>query len=211
MSPARTHLRIAATVLASAAVCATAPLARAAPSDAPPVAAGRAEAEVRLADAILVDQDGAEARFRSDVVGDGVVVMDFVFTTCTTVCPVLSSVFARVQHRLGDRLGRGVKLVSVSLDPVRDSPARLKAYAAKHGAGPHWSWLTGKQEEVERVLRGLGAYTPNFSAHVPMVLVGDGRSGRWTRLNGFPAVDRIVASVDELLLARDTRSASAAR
>jgi protein SCO1/2 len=207
----RSRLRAAASVLAAAVVCATAPLARAETTATPPVGApGRAEAEVRLADALLVDQDGVAARFRSDVIGDGVVVVDFVFTTCTTVCPVLSSVFARVQHRLGDRLGHGVTLVSVSLDPVRDNPARLKAYAAKHGAGPHWRWLTGKQEDVEQVLKGLGAYTPNFSAHVPMVLVGDARSGRWTRLNGFPAVDRIVAKVEELLAA-PTRTASAAR
>jgi protein SCO1/2 len=211
MNPVLSRLRTAASLLACAVVCGTAPRARAEPTAPPPVVApGRAEADVRLADATLVDQDGATARFRSDVIGDDVVVVDFVFTTCTTVCPVLSSVFARVQHRLGDRLGHGVTLVSVSLDPVRDNPARLKAYAAKHGAGPHWRWLTGKQEDVEQVLKGLGAYTPNFSAHVPMVLVGDARSGRWTRLNGFPAVDRIVAKVEELLAAR-THTASAAR
>jgi len=137
------------------------------------------------------------------------VVMDFVFTTCTTVCPVLSAIFARLQDRLGDRLDRGVQLVSVSLDPARDTSERIKAYAAKHGAGPHWRWLTGKQEDVEQVLKGLGAYTPNFSAHTPMVLVGDGRSGKWTRFNGFPELDRTVAQVDELLAARAT-SASAA-
>jgi protein SCO1/2 len=180
-----------------------------------PPAGARAEersaaAAVTLADATLVDQDGAPARFRADVIGDQVVVVDFVYTTCTTVCPVLSSVFARVQHRLGDRLGRGVRLVSVSLDPERDTPARLQAYAARFGAGPHWKWLTGSQQDVEQVLKGLGAYTPNFSAHVPMVLVGDGRSGRWTRFNGFPAEDRIVAKVDELLAAR-AATASAAR
>ena len=173
-------------------------------------AESRASAEVSVAEATLVDQDGATARFRTDVIGDHVVVVDFVYTTCTTVCPVLSSVFARVQHRLGDRLGNGVRLVSVSLDPVRDVPARLKSYAARYGAGPHWKWLTGKQEDVEQVLKGLGAYTPSFSAHVPMILVGDGRSGSWTRFNGFPAEDRIVAKVDELLASR-AHTASLAR
>jgi protein SCO1/2 len=170
----------------------------------------RAAADVTLADATLVDHEGAPARFRSDVIGDRIVVVDFVYTTCTTVCPVLSSVFARVQERLGERLERGVRLVSVSLDPARDTPARIKAYASRFGAGPHWKWLTGNQEDVEQVLKGLGAYTPNFSAHAPMVLVGDGRAGGWTRFNGFPAEDRIVAKVDELL-ARRAATASAAR
>lgn len=170
----------------------------------------RTAADVTVSDAALVDQDGATARFRSEVIGDRIVVVDFVYTTCTTVCPVLSSVFARVQERLGERLEGGVRLVSVSLDPVRDTPARIKAYAAKFGAGPHWRWLTGNQQDVEQVLKGLGAYTPNFSAHAPMVLVGDGRAGGWTRFNGFPAEDRIVAKVDELLAAR-AATASAAR
>lgn len=172
-------------------------LAGSARADAP-----RAAAEVTLSDAPLVDQDGAPAKFRSEVIGDRIVVVDFVFTTCTTVCPVLTSIFAQLQQRLGDRLDRGVRIVSVSLDPVRDTPARLKAYASKYGAGPGWTWLTGNQEDVERVLRGLGAYTPDFSAHSPMVLVGDGRSGAFTRFNGFPVQERIVEKVDELLAAR---------
>lgn len=203
-------LRALASTLLVGAFCAASPLARAEPAATPPAAPGRAGTEVTLSDALLVDQDGASARFRSEVIGDGIVVVDFVYTTCTTVCPVLSSLFGRVQQRLGDRVERGVSLVSVSLDPVRDTPARLKAQAARYGAGPHWKWLTGKQEDVEQVLKGLGAYTPNFSAHVPMVLVGDGRSGSWTRLNGFPSVDRVVAQVDELLAAR-ARTATAAR
>jgi cytochrome oxidase Cu insertion factor (SCO1/SenC/PrrC family) len=194
MTPA--HPRAgAATALALAVSCALAP--GVAQAEGPSAAA-----RVVLADAPLVDQDGAPARFRSEVIGDRVVVVDFVFTTCTTVCPALSAIFARVQERLGDRLGRGVELVSVSLDPVRDTPARLKAYAARHQAGPHWTWLTGNQEEVEQVLKGLGAYSPNFSAHAPMVLVGDGRTGAFVRLNGFASPDRIVEQVDSLLAAR---------
>lgn len=162
-----------------------------------------------LADATLLDQDGAKVRFRTDVIGDRIVVMDFVYTSCTTVCPVLSAVFARLQDRLGERLGRGVRLVSVSLDPARDTPARLKAFAGRYRAGAEWTWLTGKKDEIEPVLKGLGAYTPDFASHAPMVLVGDGRTGGWTRFNGFPDLDRIVAKVDELRAARATTTSAA--
>lgn len=172
-------------------------------------AGGDAAARVVLADAALVDQDGAPVQFRSEAIADHVVVVDFVFTTCTTVCPALSAIFARVQARLGERLDGGVRLVSVSLDPAHDTPARLKEYAARHRAGPHWRWLTGDQPEVERVLRGLGAYTPNFSAHAPMVLVGDGRTGEFTRLNGFPSPEKVTAEVDRLLARRAAASATA--
>ena len=91
-------------------------------------------AQVRIIDAELVDQNGAPARLSSQVIGDSIVVMDFVFTTCTTICPVLSALFSRVQGKLGERLGKEVRLVSISLDPVRDTPARLKAYSASHRA-----------------------------------------------------------------------------
>ena len=92
---------------------------------------------VELLDHVLVDQHGREVKFVSDVIGDRIVVMDFVYTTCTTVCPVISAVFGQVQKRLGDRLGDDVVLVSVSVDPIRDTPQRLEAYSKIHRAQPH--------------------------------------------------------------------------
>jgi protein SCO1 len=158
--------------------------------------------DVKVVDAALVDQDGRTVRFQSDVLADKLVVMNFVYTTCTTVCPILSAKFTRLQERLGDRQGREVFLVSLSIDPNRDTPPRLKAYAAKHRAKAGWTHLTGKKEDVDQVLKGLGAFTPNFVDHAPMMLVGDGRTGRWARLNGFPNPDQVLAQIDELLAAR---------
>jgi len=157
---------------------------------------------VQLRDRTLLDQDGEPVRFVSDVIGDRIVVMDFVYTTCTTVCPVLTAVLGQVQMRLGERLGNEVILVSVSVDPGRDTPRRLKAYAASHHAKPGWVWLTGDKTSVDEVLDGLGAYTPNFEDHPSMVLVGDGRSGNWNRFFGFPGPDQLLAVVDELAMAR---------
>jgi len=162
---------------------------------------------VTLSDDPLIDQTGSRQRLATDVVGDRIVVMDFVYTSCTTVCPVLSAVFAQVQSRLGDRLGREVMLVSVSVDPARDTPARLAAYAARHRARAGWVWLTGDKPVVDRVLQDLGAYTTNFEDHPSMVLVGDGRTGAWTRYFGFPGTDQIMTRVNELAAARQTAAA----
>jgi len=153
--------------------------------------------DIVLPDAVLLTQDGAEVSLKSDVVGDRIVVVDFVYTTCTTVCPVLSATFRQVQKKLGDRLGSEVVLVSISVDPNRDTPARLKQYADRLGAGNSWYWLTGRQQTVTEVLQELGAYTPNFADHPSMVLVGDGQSGQWTRFIGFPAAAQIISKVDE--------------
>lgn len=157
---------------------------------------------VSVVDRPLRNQDGRAVRFARDVVGDDVVVMDFVFTHCTTICPVLSAKMARLQQLLGDRLGKGVRLASLSLDPVRDTPERLKAWGAKFKAGPHWSLVTGAQQDQEAVLKGLGAYVADFAQHPPMLLVGDGRTGHWVRVNGFPDPQKVVALVEEMLSSR---------
>jgi len=159
---------------------------------------------VRLSDDALIDQTGTKRRLATDVVGDRIVVVDFVYTSCTTVCPVLSAVFAQVQSRLGERLGREVALVSITVDPARDTPARLAAYAARHRAGEGWTWLTGDKPVVDRVLQDLGAYTTNFEDHPSMVLIGDGRTGTWTRYFGFPGTDQIMTRVNELAAERRT-------
>jgi protein SCO1/2 len=155
-------------------------------------------AEVDLRDRPLLTQDGDEVLFVSDVIGDDIVVMDFVYTTCTTICPVLSALFRQVQDKLGDQVGDGVTLVSMSVDPIRDTPQRMKAYSAKHGAGEGWLWLTGPKPVVDDVLIGVGAYTTNFEDHPTMVLIGDGRTGVWKRLFGFPNPDRIVQIVNDM-------------
>jgi protein SCO1/2 len=136
--------------------------------------------------------------FVSDVIGDNIVVMDFVYTTCTTICPVLSALFTQVQTKLGDDVGDEIWLVSMSVDPIRDTPQRMKAYSAKHRAGDGWLWLTGPKPAVDDVLTGLGAYTTNFEDHPSMILIGDGRTGEWRRLFGFPNPDRIVQIVNDL-------------
>jgi protein SCO1/2 len=166
--------------------------------------------DIVLSDAVLSNQDGVQVGLRDDVVGDKIVVVDFVYTTCTTVCPVLSAVFRQVQNRLDDRLGGEVVMVSISVDPNRDTPQRLKSYAAKFGAKPGWVWLTGQKQIVTRVLEEFGAYTPNFRDHPSMVLVGDGRSGQWSRFLGFPAAEQIVEKIDEFSARRVTQQARAA-
>ena len=162
---------------------------------------------ITLPDTLLVTQNGEQLRLDSDIVAGRIVVIDFVYTSCTTVCPVLSAILSQVQGRLGERIGNEVMLVSISVDPVRDTPARLKAYADKLRAGDGWVWLTGDKQAVDGVLEQLGAYSPNFEDHPSMVLVGDAASGDWARFLGFPGADQIVAKVDQLTAARAMQSA----
>jgi protein SCO1/2 len=158
--------------------------------------------QVKYDDTVLVNQDGRKVRLKSEVFGDRLVVLDFAYTTCTTVCPVLTAVLAKVQDELGAKAGKEVQLVTITVDPARDTPGRLKEYAAKHGAKAGWIWLTGPTGTVNEVLRGFGAYAPNFEDHPAMILVGDPVSGNWTRFFGFSDPQDILAKVEELRAAR---------
>lgn len=159
-------------------------------------------ARVKLADTALLDQNGRNVRLKSDVIGERIVIVGFIYTSCTTVCPVISAVMAQAQGKLAARLGRDVALLTVTVDPVRDTPARLKEYGSRFGAGPDWTWLGGRKPQVDEVLRTFGAYTPNFADHPPLVLVGDAKTGQWLRFYGFPSPDQLVSAVDELTAAR---------
>lgn len=168
--------------------------------DAHHAAAGQSKAggtiTLKLADTVLKDQDGRDVRLMSDLMGQRVTVVDFIYTTCTTVCPVLSATLAVLQRKLGPRVGKDVQLVSITVDPQRDTPARLKAYSARHEAGSGWHWLTGSKGDVDSVLKTFGAYTPDPESHPAMVMIGDGAGRTWTRLLGFPSVGELQAQVE---------------
>jgi len=159
-------------------------------------------AEVKIADLELVDSHGRTLHFKSDVIGDKLVALTVLYTSCTTVCPGTSAIFAQLQQRLGARLGDTVRLVALTVDPATDTPERLNAYAKQFHAGPDWVWLTGGKRAIETVLEGVGAYTPNFRDHPSMVLVGDGRTQQWQRFFGFPSPDQLLGALDALEQAR---------
>jgi protein SCO1/2 len=162
-------------------------------------------AKVALVDEALLDQAGRRVRLASEVIGGRIAIVNFIYTTCTTVCPIASATFAQLQDRLGAELGKEVVLVSISVDPVRDTPARLSEISARFGARPGWTWLTGAKREVDGVLKGFGAYAPNVEDHPAMVLVGDASGGGWTRFFGFPSVEQLLAHVDAVHAAREGR------
>ncbi|MGB5079387.1 MAG: SCO family protein [Burkholderiales bacterium] len=148
----------------------------------------------------LLDASGTRVRLAKEVIGERIAVVNFIYTSCTTVCPVTSATFQQLQGRLGTALGKEVVLVSISVDPLRDTPERLHEYAGRYQARAGWTWLTGAKPDVDSVLKGFGAYTASFEDHPAMVLVGD--ASGWTRFLGFPSVEQLLARVETLRAAR---------
>jgi protein SCO1 len=150
---------------------------------------------LKIPDVSLIDQDGKPVRFYSDLVKGKVVAMNFVFTTCTTICPPMGANFAKLQKLLA---GKNVQLISVSVDPAIDTPERLKAWARKFGAGPGWTLVTGGKEEVNRLLKALGVYTGGVADHSPLVLLGNDAGHRWTRAYGLAAPAKLAELIEQI-------------
>jgi protein SCO1/2 len=133
-----------------------------------------------LPDAALLDQRGEPVQLAA-LVSEGPVAIQFIFTSCSTICSPMGAIFGRLQESLPD----GARLLSVSVDPVRDTPERLRAWAARFGAGERWTQLTGDKKEIDDLLKALGVFTPTIEEHAPVVLLGNPATGRWRRANGL--------------------------
>lgn len=179
--------------------------ARAEAAEAQPVAAHEspvAASKMSIPDVELLDQNGRAVRFYSDLVKGKVVAVNFIFTTCTTICPPLGATFARVQKELGERAGRDVHLISISVDPATDTPERLKAWGEKFHAAAGWTFVTGPKPQVDELLRALGAATANPADHTPTVLVGNDAAGQWTRAYGLARPALLIGLINDAAAGR---------
>ena len=150
-------------------------------------------------DAVLLDQNGEEMRFYSDLVKGKVVVINTIFTTCTGICPVMSKTFTRLQEHLGERLGRDVHLISISVDPENDTPERLKAFGDAFGAKEGWYLLTGKKKNVDLVLYKLGQYVEEQESHSAIMLLGNEPTGLWKKAFGLADSEELATILDSVL------------
>lgn len=174
--------------------------------ESPQIARPVSSATVKLLNTELLDQNGTQVKFISDIVGDKIIAINFIYTDCHTACPVVSAIFAKLQNQLGEKLQKDVRMVSLSINPITDTPESLKTYSTHFNAKPEWVWLTGEKKPVDDLLKGLGVYSADYSNHTPVILVGDSISGVWTRFDGFTRPETLAAKIDELLLARREKS-----
>lgn len=147
----------------------------------------------------LVDQNGKEVNLYTDLMKDKIVVIDVMFTGCTGACPVMSTTFSKIQQHLGDRIGKDVNLISISVDPTNDTPAKLKEYASRFNAGPGWYFLTGPKENVDAALRKLGQYVETPEAHQSLFLIGNDKTGLWKKALGLAKPEEILPVVDSVV------------
>ncbi len=149
-------------------------------------------------DVVLVGADGESVSLAKVLDTDKPVMLQFVFTTCSTICPVLTGTFATFQDKLGDGAS-GVRMVSISIDPEHDRPERLRLYAESHGAKAQWRFYTGKQPDIESVQKAFGAFRGNKMAHEPLTLMRPSRGASWVRLNGLLSGSELLAEYRDMV------------
>jgi protein SCO1/2 len=140
----------------------------------PPMSA----AHVSIPNVKLIDQRGRTVYFR-ELVKDKLVVINTVFTTCSTICPTMGAHFELLQKLLDQRTREDVYLISISVDPLTDTPERLRDWSAKFHAGPRWTLLTGEKQDVEYLLSSLRFSVGGIKDHSPDLLIGDDAAGTW--------------------------------
>ena len=152
-----------------------------------------------IPDVKVLDQDGNALHFYTDLIKNKTVAINFIFTNCTTICPPLAATFARLQKEMGDKVGKDVHLISISVDPVTDTPERLKAWGAKFKAGPGWTFVTGEKQEMDKLLNALGAAVSKREDHTPALIIGNDSKGVWTRTYGLAKIPQIMGVLQNVM------------
>jgi protein SCO1/2 len=147
-----------------------------------PRSAAAAGARDYFTDLPLVTHEGKQVRFYSDVLKDRIVLISSFYTNCTGITPRQVQVLSQLQAVLGESLGRDVFIVSITVDPVRDTPEKIKQYAEDLGARPGWIFLTGKPDNVNWVNSKLGQYLENLEDHKGVYLLGKVKTTLWMKV-----------------------------
>ena len=164
--------------------------------------------KMNIPDVEVLDQHGNTLHFYRDLIKGKTVAINFIFTNCTTICPPLAATFARVQREMGDKVGRDVHFISISVDPLTDTPERLKAWGAKFKAGNGWTFVTGTKPEMDKLLNALGAAVSRREDHTPAAIIGNDAKGIWTRTYGLAKTGQMVGLIMKVMEGKAEESLS---
>ncbi|VAW97188.1 Cytochrome oxidase biogenesis protein Sco1/SenC/PrrC, thiol-disulfide reductase involved in Cu(I) insertion into CoxII Cu(A) center [hydrothermal vent metagenome] len=151
---------------------------------------------IKLTDIEMIDTSNNPVSLTTEL-NQGPVVINFIFTSCTAICPILSSTFSQVQKRIDEIKVPKLKLVSFSIDPERDTPARLKEYAQKFKAGERWNFYTGTKANMLSVEKIFGNFRGNKMNHLPYTFIRVNANSKWIRLKGFVSASAIIDEINK--------------
>jgi len=155
--------------------------------------------KISIPDATVLDQNGRKLRFYTDLVKGKTIAVNFIFTTCTTICPPMTANFAKVQKTMMAHGQKDFYLISVSVDPENDTPAKLKAYAEMFQAKPGWTFVTGTRAELQSIWQAFSVYSGGAKQdHAPTVVIGNDARHSWTYASGLTSANKLVAVIESI-------------
>lgn len=154
-------------------------------------------AEYKAPDVELTTDDRIALSLADLLNTDKPVMLNFIFTTCTTICPVLTASFTQVQELLGER-AEAVLMISITIDPEYDTPDKLAEYSERFGAGAQWKFLTGRIDDIIVVEKAFDIYRGSKTNHDPVTFLRGGKTNRWLRMEGFAKAAEIVKEYERL-------------
>ncbi|MFV1984794.1 MAG: SCO family protein [Thiohalomonadales bacterium] len=154
---------------------------------------------IKISDISMSNTENKTVRLL-DELNKGPVVVNFIFTSCTAICPILSSTFSQIQKRFDQLNNKNISLISFSIDPERDTPARLKEYAAKFNAGDRWNFYTGTVANMRSIENMFGNYRGNKMNHLPYTFIRMNKDSQWIRLKGFVSASVIIDEINKASL-----------
>jgi len=157
----------------------------------------RTEVAYTMPDVTLVNQNGDRVRLLDLMQSGKPVLVDFIYATCTTICPVLSAGYANLQKKLGGRV-QDVHLVSFTIDPEHDTPELMTEYLKRYRAKPGWDFFTGSREDIDRVMRAFDAYVENKMSHYPITFLKGPGDEKWVRIYGLLSTADLLAEYGKL-------------
>ena len=143
----------------------------------------------------VVTQDGKTLKFYDDVIKGKIVLINFIYTNCPDLCPLATARLAQVEEKLSDIVGHDLFLVSLTVDPERDTPERLKEFSASFSAGPGWLFLTGEPGDIRSINAKLGNRSTRLSEHRNEIILGNDATGEWQRNTVFGDLDRLIMDI----------------
>jgi protein SCO1/2 len=149
----------------------------------------------------VVTHAGRRVRFYDDLVKDKKVIINFMYAKCDGICVPVTMNLARVQKRLGDRVGRDIFMYSITLKPAEDSAEALRQYREDHGVEGDWLFLTGALHDIDHLRRALGfafadpGEDADTSNHIGMVRYGVEPQVKWAACPGMANPEHIVRSI----------------
>lgn len=157
----------------------------------------RSEHDYQPPDLPLLSMDGEPTSLGAELASGKPLLLNFIFATCTTICPVLSASFSSVQEKLGSDRDQ-VRMLSITIDPEHDRPQQLRDYAERFQAGSQWRFLTGEMNDIVAVQKSFNAYWGNKSSHEPATFLRAEQGGPWVRLDGLASAAEILDEYHQL-------------